>query len=127
MIADTIKNSFTHLVDLNLLRVIVTSNRRNIIVFAGGDHTKEVIRMLHHLKATTIYQAINLYSRQETVLDNGCTSSIAEKLPVTRQQILHALSAQPEERRSLFSYIPTMLRCAGVFAALYCTWSMLFA
>jgi hypothetical protein len=85
-LAKAIELTFIHLLDLNLLKAILTSTSQNILVFAGGDHTREVIKMLYWLQATNVYQMINSV--------NTSTCHTMTLLPITGKQVSQALYAE---------------------------------
>ncbi len=115
IISNDIRLSFTPLFDLNLLKNILTSDSQNILVFAGGNHTEKVMDMLSTLKATTIFQARNAVI-QDVMQKNGFTRKEEVVSPVTKEQILQALSAQPKS--VLTQYAPTIGYMTMVAAAL---------
>jgi len=116
ILADSIECSFIHLFDLNLLKTILTSDSQNILVFAGGEHAREVINMLSALKAATIFQARNSVL-EEKIEEDGHKTLHETVLPITGLQITQALSAQPKESSS--SYVRVMCYMAMAAACYY--------
>ena len=110
-----IESTFNHLFNLNLLKNILTSDSQNILVFAGGYHTSEVISLLITLDATSIFHASN-YELEERIEKTGNKTRNEVAQPITGLQIVQALSAQPKK---ISSCTPIMCYMTIAAAALY--------
>lgn len=116
VVSSDIELSFMDLFDLNLLKSILTSDSRNILVFAGGEHTRTVASMLSTLQASTIFHIKNAII-QPVLQKNGFTRNEEVVSPVTGNQIIQALSAQPKS--TLARYAPTVGYMTMAVAVLY--------
>lgn len=96
-LAKTMSDAFLHVLDLHILQTILTSKSNNIIVVAGGAHTKKIIPLLtEHLKASCLYSEKNHYCLIEAEQEDGSKQKMIQKKPVTTAQMLRGLSDKPE-------------------------------
>lgn len=109
-LAETISDTFLHLLDLHIVRTILTSHRDTIIVVAGRAHTSKILFMFKYLKASSVYNRSSI-SIEEITEEDGSTTQILHKQPVSANKITKGLMTQSLPPVTTNYAIPSIMCC----------------
>lgn len=100
-LASVIRNAFSPLCDLHLIRTLLTSPHKNMIVVAGARHTGNARSALYELNASSLYSA-------------GSSNNIMNPKPITNAQLQQGLSAQKKSLMGIYAPVITKSAMAVV-------------